>query len=92
MTESIKQEIGALALDLKRVAIGYQNNSPEMSATFLTAVEKQLDKLKQYRFGPEIKGYLSKVRRLVSKKYSYNQADDALTYSTLLLASSGLYR
>ncbi len=77
-----------IALDLKRVAIGYHSGSIQMADRFLQEVikrEKQLDFLS---LSQTMKKLVKKVEKLSEEKDFKKRAEDALLYSTLFLSFS----
>ncbi len=82
-----KTIFGALAMDLKRVALGYHRGSNAMAERFLDEAIKrrgEIDKL-------EIKPYLSKFLKNIDnlkKEGGQKSAEDALMYSTIFKNAS----
>lgn len=80
---SSNQILGALALDLRRVAQGYYRGSEAMAAKFVKEakarkVELQNADIKDYLFK-----LLSEMDRMLEQKDHKKLAEDALMYSVL---------
>lgn len=77
-----KAILGALALDLKRVANGYYRGSDKVAERFLGEALKRKDEIDK----KELKPYLIKLLNQISniaKQDKSKAAEDALLYSTL---------
>ncbi len=77
-----KQALGALAMDLKRVALGYFRGSTEMADKFFIEALKRREEID----GNTLKPYLRKLlhdMESISKNEGKKAADEALFYSTL---------
>jgi hypothetical protein len=79
-----KQILGALALDLKRAALGYFRGSNPMAERFFAEALKRRDELDKR----ELKPYLSKFLQNMEKIKTEKSADDALLYSTIFQNAS----
>ncbi len=82
-----KQILGALALDLKRVALGLNRGSNAMAERFLDEAIKRRNEIEI----AEIKPYLSKFLKNIDnlkKESSEKGAEDALMYSTIFQNAS----
>lgn len=82
-----KQILGALALDLKRVALGLNRGSNAMAQKFLDEAIKRRSGIEI----AEIKPYLSKFLKTVDnlkKESGQKGAEDALMYSTIFQNAS----
>lgn len=74
-----KIALESMAMDLKRVALGYHNNSPKMAERFR---EEVLARKKEVDLG-EVKPYLRLVLEK-TEKLDHNSSEDALMLSTLI--------
>lgn len=87
MSESNKQTLGAMAMDLKRVALAYFRGSTTVAERFYAEAlerKKELDT-------KELKPYLQKMLNSIEKIKNEEQdkaAEDALMYSTLFQNAS----
>ena len=79
-----KQILGALAMDLKRAALGYFRGSTPMAERFFEEALKRRDELDQ----KDLKPYLSKFLQNMEKIKIEKGADDALLYSTIFQNAS----
>jgi hypothetical protein len=79
-----KQILGALAMDLKRVAIGYFRGSTPMAERFFAEALKRRNELDQR----EMKPYLLKLLRNMERIKTEKEADNALLYSTIFQNAS----
>ncbi len=77
-----KQILGALAMDLKRVALGYFRGSDVMAARFLDEALKRRSELNDNELKPYLVNLLNKLENLKEEKKD-KAAEDALLYSTL---------
>jgi len=77
-----KQILGALALDLKRVAIGYFRGSNTMAERFYKEALKRRKELTDKDLKPYLINFLNKLDKLQKQEKS-KAADDALLYSTI---------
>jgi len=77
-----KQILGALAMDLKRVAIGYSRNSIPMVERFFEEALKRRDEIDTEELKPYLVKYLNKIE-YIKKENNDKAAEDALLYSTL---------
>lgn len=87
MSNETKQEVGALALDLKRVAQGYQSNSAKMSDQFAKDALEIAKRLNKEQLPGYVAKVLEKLPDTLNQPNSYERADDALTYSSILWSS-----
>lgn len=78
----------AMALDLKRVAIGYHSGSTKMADIFLQEVLKLEQQLDIESLSPTIKKLVTYVELLPNEKNVNKRAENALLYSTLFLSFS----
>ncbi len=77
-----KQILGALAMDLKRAALGYFRGSNLMAERFLEEALKRKNEIDIDELKPYLVKYLNKIEN-VKKENSDKAAEDALLYSTL---------
>lgn len=77
-----KQILGALALDLKRAAVGYFRGSNIMADKFYLEALKRRSELDNKNLKPYLTIYLDKLDKL-NKKDLQQAAEDALLYSTI---------
>jgi hypothetical protein len=75
--------IASLALDLKRVALGFYNGSDKTAKRFSKEALKRKDEIEE----KEVKHYLGKMLRklpgILRQKDKMKLAEDALMYSTI---------
>lgn len=87
MSDSNRQALGALAMDLKRVALAYHRGSMIVAERFH---EEALERKKEIDT-KELKPYLQKLLNSIEKIKDEKQdkaAEDALMYSTLFQNAS----
>lgn len=77
-----KAILGALALDLKRVALGYYRGSNVMADKFLGEALKRRDEINKNELNPYLIKLLNQIPDIKQEDKS-KAADDALLYSTL---------
>ena len=77
-----KQVLGALALDLKRVALGYFRGSTPMAERFFEEALKRRNEIDSANLKPYLVKFLNDMENL-NKKDLKKAADDALLYSTI---------
>ena len=82
-----KQILGALSLDLKRVAIGYFRGSTIMSERFFKEALKRRNELDNSSLKPYLVKLLKDMENLKKEKND-RAAEDALLYSTILQNAS----
>ena len=75
--------LGSLAMDLKRVALGYRNGSLETANRFFHEAIKREKELDRKKLKPYLNKILKNVKDLLSNKDNEKIAEDALMYSTL---------
>lgn len=78
-----KRVLSSLAMDLKRVAIGYHRGSDKMAERFLEEVMKRKDEIDTTTLKPYVRHLIDKLDNLVGQKETSRVAEDALMYSTL---------
>lgn len=77
------QILGALALDLRRVAQGYYRGSETMAARFAEEAKARKEELRNTDLKPYLRKLLSKLDNMFSEKDHKKLAEDALMYSVL---------
>ena len=82
-----KQILGALALDLKRVAIGYYRGSAIMSDRFFEEALKRRNEIDSTNLKPYLVKFLKDMENLKKEKND-RAAEDALLYSTIFQNAS----
>jgi len=82
-----KQILGALALDLKRVAIGYYRGSTAMSDRFFEEALKRRREIDSASLKPYLVKFLKDMEGLKKDKND-RAAEDALLYSTIFQNAS----
>ena len=75
--------LGSLAMDLKRVALGYHNGSLVTARRFLDEAIKRKKEIDVANIKPYIKDLLNKLENIKNEKDKERIAEDALMYSTL---------
>ncbi len=79
-----KQILGALSLDLKRVALGYFRGSTRMADRFFEEALKRREELDKQQIKPYLLKFLQTMERIKTEK----SAEDALLYSTIFQNAS----
>ena len=82
-----KQLLGALSLDLKRVANGYFRGSDAMAERFFQEALKRRNEVDQKNLKPYLIKFLKDIENL-NKKEKERAAEDALLYSTIFQNAS----
>jgi len=77
-----KQILGALAMDLKRVAVGYFRGSNTMAEKFYLEALKRRNELDKNDLKPYLAIFLNRLDKL-NKEKKDKAAEDALLYSTI---------
>lgn len=77
------QILGALALDLRRVAQGYYRGSEKMAVRFAEEALLRKEELQNADLKPYLQKLLSKLNIMLSEKDHKKLAEDALMYSVL---------
>lgn len=80
--------LSSLAMDLKRVALGYHRGSIVMANRFLEEALKRKSEIDTESVKPYIKRLLNKLDSLYEEKDKDRVAEDALMYSTLFQNAS----
>ncbi len=75
--------LGALAMDLDRVSLGYYRGSKKMAEVFAREALKRKDELQSAIVKPYIRKLLKNLESVLSEKDHKKLAEDALMYSTL---------
>lgn len=82
-----KAILGALAMDLKRVAIGLNRGSDVMAQRFLDEAIKRKDELETQDIKPYLSKFLKNIKN-IKQENSQRGAEDALLYSTIFQNAS----
>lgn len=80
--------LGSIAMDLKRVALGYWQGSFKTANIFLKEALKRKSEIKSGSIKPYLENILSKIDSLNKLKDKKKAAEDALMYSTILQNAS----
>lgn len=83
MSNTTKEILGALALDLKRVAQGYYRGSEAMALRFVEEALSRKKELQNVNLKPYLHKLLSKLENMFREKDHKKLAEDALMYSVL---------
>lgn len=79
-----KFAIESLALDLKRVALGYYSGSERSAKIFSEEALKRKDEIKITKLKPYFRKKIQSLPELLAQKDKKKLAEDALMYSTLV--------
>lgn len=82
MTEN-QIALSSLAMDLKRVALGYYRGSIPTANRFFEEALKRREEIDQKSLKPYLRKLLAKLDSLISQKEKGRIAEDALMYSIL---------
>lgn len=82
-----KTIFGALAMDLKRVALGYHRGSNVMAERFLDEAIKRKGEIDKSQIKPYLSKFLKNIDNL-KKESGQKGAEDALMYSTIFQNAS----
>ena len=82
MTDT-KIALSSLALDLRRVAMGYHRGSTAMADRFLAEALRRKDEIKSSDVKPYVAKLLVKISSLKTIEDNSDKAEDALMYSIL---------
>lgn len=82
-----KQILGAIALDLKRVALGFYRGSDFMAEKFFEEALKRRDELDSKKVKPYLIRFLKDIEN-IRKENKKKAAEDALMYSTIFQNAS----
>lgn len=74
---------GSLALDLKRVAVGYHRGSNTMADRFMKEVQKRIVEAQTCAVKPYMRRHLIKIERIKRAADRETMAEQALTYSII---------
>ena len=85
---SNEQILGALSMDLKRIAIGYHRGSVFMAQRFFQEALRRKSEIDEKSIKPYVKKILNNLGQLSSQKDTKDIAENALMYSTLLQNAS----
>jgi hypothetical protein len=77
-----RQALADLAMDLRRVAMGYNRGSFRMAERFLIEAVKRKQEIDLKEVKPYLRKYLAKIT-IKSRQEPEERAEDFLTYSTL---------
>lgn len=75
--------ISSLAMDLKRVALGYYKGSTNTAIRFTEEALKRKEEINEAEVKPYLKDLLKKLPTMLGQKDKSKLAEDALMYSTL---------
>lgn len=78
----------SLAMDLKRVALGYYRGSEIMANRFAKEAKARKKELHYVNLKPYLKNLLSRIDNVLRQKDHKKLAEDALMYSTLFQNAS----
>lgn len=78
----------AMALDLKRCAIGYYSNSNKMADRFFQEVCMRTSQLDSSLLNSQTQKIVKKLQNLSQETNFKKRAEDCLMYSTILLSLS----
>jgi ABC-type oligopeptide transport system ATPase subunit len=76
--------ISSLAMDLKRVAIGYHRGSSKMANRFSEEALKRKEELELSQVKPYLRKFIKAVPKILKQKDKEKIAEDALMYSVIL--------
>jgi len=79
-----KQTLGALAMDLKRVAVGLHRGSSAMNSRFTEEAFKRIEEVDDNQLLPYMKKVLENIRLTLSISDKDKKAEDSLMYSTIV--------
>ncbi len=83
-----KIALSSLALDLRRVAIGYQRGSDKMAERFFEEAIKRKNEIDIIRIKPYLRKLLEDFIKIKYEKEISKKAEDALMYSILFQNAS----
>lgn len=75
--------IGSLAMDLKRVALGYHRGSENMAKRFIEEAIKRKEEIELSEVKPYLKKFIESLPKVLSQEDKQKLAEDALTYSII---------
>lgn len=73
-----------MAMDLKRVALGYHRGSLAMANRFFDEALKRKNEINMVRIKPYVKNIIEKIETIKLEKEEQKRAEDTLLYSILL--------
>ncbi|KKQ75498.1 MAG: hypothetical protein US96_C0010G0014 [Candidatus Woesebacteria bacterium GW2011_GWB1_38_5b] len=76
-------EIASLAMDLKRVALGFYSGSNKMARRFSQEALKRKSEISKQDLKPYLLKFLQKLPKILKQKDEKKLAEDALMYSTI---------
>ena len=79
-----EQILSALAMDLKRIALGLHRGSINMAQRFEREAEKRLEEVEERHLMKYMINTLIRIRESLSLKDKNKKADDMLMYSTII--------
>ena len=85
---NVNQILGALALDLRRVAQGYYRGSETMGVRFAQEARARKEELRNANLKPYLRSLLSKMDEVFKQEDHKKLAEDALMYSVLFQNAS----
>lgn len=80
--------LSSLAMDLKRVALGYYHGSTQTAKRFFEEALKRRDEVDSEAVKPYIRKLLANVDKLAKEKDTQKIAEDTLLYSILFQNAS----
>ena len=75
--------VASLAMDLKRVAMGFYNRSEKTAVRFCQEALKRREEIDVKNTKPYLRRFLSKLPEILNQKDEKKVAEDALMYSTI---------
>jgi len=75
--------IASMAMDLKRVAVGFYNGSTKIAKRFSEEALKRREEIDEDKLKPYLKKFYNKLPEILDQKDEKKIAEDALTYSTI---------
>lgn len=75
--------ISSLAMDLKRVAMGYHRGSNKMADRFSDEALKRKNEIKLSEVKPYLREFIRTLPKILKQKDKERIAEDALMYSTI---------
>lgn len=79
-----KQILGALAMDLKRVAVGLHRGSLIMASRFTEEAYKRMDEVDNNQLLPYMKKVIKNIQLTLSILDKDKKAEDSLMYSAIV--------
>jgi len=76
--------LSSMAMDIKRVALGYYRGSYKMADKFLQEALKRKNELDQKTIKPYLLNIFNKIENSLSEKNDLEKADRFLMYGTLV--------